>query len=144
MSGAGRAVPFWKMDLDGEPAIDAVWKHARETCAGLAGAELEVARVYANGHTYGQGGRPHQDDNRPGAYTLLWYPMPEWRHDWDGETVFFEPGGEIARSVRPAPNRAVLFDSRIGHAARPPSRYFVGLRITIAFKLMTRGDAATA
>ena len=139
LSVVGRSLPFWKMDFDGEPAINAVWQHARPTCEGLAERPLQVIRAYANGHTFGQGGQPHQDDQRPETYTLLYYPMLEWRHEWEGETMFFDASGEIARAVLPLPNRAVFFDSRIGHAGRPPSRLCPGLRVSIAFKLEVPG-----
>jgi SM-20-related protein len=134
-----RAPPFWKMDLDGEPAFDAVWAALRPTCEGLVGAPLRVLRQYANGHTYGLGGEPHRDDVRPGTYTLLYVPMPDWKLGWDGETVFFDARGEVARAVRPQPNRAVLFDARIPHVGRPPSRACPALRVTVAFKLEVAG-----
>ena len=126
---------FWKMDLDGDKVFDAVWAHVRTRCEALAGTSLRVIRQYANGHTYGLGGKPHLDDNRPGCYTLLYYPMEEWRDGWDGETVFFDGAGEIASAVRPRPNRAVFFDSRILHGGRAPSRNCPALRVTVAYKL---------
>src|SRR6185295_1328016 len=99
-------LPFWKMDLNGEAAFDAIWQRVRERCEALAGSKLRVIRQYANGHTYGLGGKPHTDDVRPGSFTLLYYPMQEWKDGWDGETVFFDSTGEIAAAVRPRPNRA--------------------------------------
>ena len=143
-SVAGRTPPFWKMELGGVAAVDALWQHARPQCEGLLQRPLRVLRQYANGHTYGQGGRPHQDDAREGTYTLLYYPMPEWRRDWEGETMFYDHTGDIVHAVLPLPNRAVFFDSRIGHAGRPPSRYFLGLRVTIAFKLEIDGAPSSA
>jgi hypothetical protein len=128
-------LPFWKMDLDGDATFDAIWRHAQEYCEALAGARLRVIRQYANGHTYGLGGKPHVDDSRPGSYTLLYYPMEEWKDGWDGETVFFDNEGEIASAVRPRPNRAVFFDSRIVHAGRAPSRICPALRVSVAYKL---------
>jgi len=126
---------FWKMDLDGDPAIDAVFAAARSRCEELSGGPLAVIRQYANGHTYGLGGQAHADDPRPGHFTFLYYPMPEWNPDWGGETVFHHQGGEIALAVLPRPGRAVFFDGRILHAGRAPSRSFGGLRVTVAFKL---------
>ncbi len=131
---AGRSLPFWKMALDGDAAIESAWRHAQPICEGLAQRALRIVRVYANGHTFGQGGQPHKDDLRDDTYTLLYYPMPEWRREWEGETVFYD-GDEIVRAWLPMPNRALFFDSRIDHAGRPPSRAFGGLRVTIAFKL---------
>jgi hypothetical protein len=127
--------PFWKMELDGVAAFDAIWEAARPRCEELAGGPLRVVRQYANGHTYGLGGSPHLDDSRPGTYTLLYYPMPVWEHLWEGETVFYDEAGEVALAVRPKPNRAVFFDSRIPHAGRAPSRLCTALRVTVAFKL---------
>jgi SM-20-related protein len=134
-SHGGDSARFWKLDLDGDPVFDAIWQQARARCEAIAGAPLRVIRQYANGHTYGLGGKPHLDDVRPGSFTLLYYPMQDWDSGWDGETVFLEPDGEIAHSVRPRPNRGVLFDSRIPHAGRAPSRSCTALRVTVAYKL---------
>ena len=131
----GDAARFWKLDLDGDAVFDAIWQQARARCEAIAGVRLRVIRQYANGHTYGLGGKPHLDDVRPGSFTLLYYPMQEWDAGWDGETVFLEPDGEIGQSVRPRPNRGVLFDSRIPHAGRAPSRSCTALRVTVAYKL---------
>jgi len=129
------SVPFWKMDLDGSAPVTQLWEHAKAHCEQKTGSKLRVARQYANGHTFGQGGRPHVDDTREGTYTLLYYPMPEWRPEWEGETVFVNARGEHIGVIAPVPNRAVLFDSRIPHYGRAPSRHFAGLRVTVAFKL---------
>jgi len=126
---------FWKMDLEGVAVFDTIWENLREPCQQRTGAPLRVLSQYANGHTYGLGGRPHLDDQRPGSYTLLYYPMSEWQDGWDGETVFYDEQGEISLSVRPRPNRAILFDSRILHAGRAPSRECPALRVTVAYKL---------
>lgn len=129
-------LPFWKMDLEGVPAFDAIWQAARPLCEELAGRKLRVVRQYANGHTYGLGGQPHRDDDRDGTFTLLYYPMPEWKPEWQGETVFHDENtGEIDVTVIPKPNRAVFFDARIPHAGRAPSRSCPALRVTVAFKL---------
>lgn len=128
-------LPFWKMDLDDDEAVARLWEHSRAGCEKLAGRPLRVVRQYANGHTYGLGGRPHRDDDREGTFTLLYYPMPEWRPEWEGETLFFSAEGDVLAGVKPAPNRAVLFDSRIPHAGRAPARGYAGLRVTVAYKL---------
>jgi SM-20-related protein len=119
-SVVGEDPGFWKMDLDGEPALDALWGALRAPCEELARARLTVIRQYANGHTYGLGGRTHAD--------------------WGGETVFHRTNGDIALAVLPKPKRAILFDARIPHEGRAPSRNFGGLRVTIAFKLGPAGE----
>ena len=100
VSVAGRALPFWKMDLDGEPVLEAAWRHAQPICEGLTQRPLQVLRVYANGHTFGQGGQPHKDDVRDETYTQLYYPMLEWRREWEGETVFYD-GACLATGAQP-------------------------------------------
>jgi SM-20-related protein len=136
-SNDGRSVPFWNMDLNGVPAADAVWQHTRTRCEELAGEPLLVIRQYANGHTFGQGGRAHRDDRGPGNYTLLYYPMPQWHNDWDGGTEFHTDEGDLIKTVQLRPNRAVFFDANILHFGRAPSRLFTGLRVSVAFKLRT-------
>ena len=139
-SSSEHAVPFWKMDLDGVPVFDAIWEAARPQCEERAGSRLRVIRTYANGHTFGQGGQAHRDDERPGTFTLLYYAMPAWDPTWQGETVFHDESGEIGRCVLPVPNRAVFFDARIPHAGRAPSRECRELRVTVAFKLESVPD----
>src|ERR1700733_12481385 len=95
-SNSGDWGRFWKLDLDGDSALNAIWDHLRPRCEALAGAPLRVVRQYANGHTYGLGGHPHLDDDRPGTFTLLYYPNPEWKDTWEGETVFLDRSGEIS------------------------------------------------
>ena len=134
-SNEGDGSRFWKMDLDGDATFNAIWEASRPRCEALAGGPLRVIRQYANGHTYGLGGKPHLDDVAPGTFTLLYYPNPEWKDGWDGETVYYDQHGEIALAIRLRPNRAVFFDSRILHAGRAPSRLCPALRVTVAYKL---------
>jgi len=137
-SREGSSSPFWKMDLEDDPATRALWEHARSACEAKVCSGLTVLRQYANGHTYGLGDQIHQDDTREGTYTLLYYPMPVWHDDWEGETLYRDRTGEVILTVKPVPNRAVLFDSRIPHMGRAPSRAYGGLRVTVAFKLMVK------
>lgn len=142
-SNTGGWSRFWKMDLEDEAAYRQIWELARPRCEQLAGGRLDVIRVYANGHTYGLGGEAHRDDPRDGTFTLLYYPNPEWKDGWDGETVYYDEAGEVALAVRLRPNRAVFFDSRILHVGRAPSRQCTALRVTVAYKLQLVSDAAT-
>src|ERR1700722_2170056 len=140
-SNTGGWSRFWKMDLDGDAAFNAIWEHVRPRCEALAGVPLRVIRQYANGHTYGLGGEPHFDDQRAGTFTLLYYLNPEWKDGWDGEALFYDQSGEIALSVRPRPNRAVFFDSRILHNGRAPSRMCTAVRVSVAYKLEAAGGS---
>jgi len=135
-SNAGQAaIPFWKMDLESCAPVTKLWELAKPHCEKQAGRSLRVVRQYANGHTYGQGGQPHRDDGREHTYTLLYYPMLEWRVDWEGETMFLANNGEVITAIKPHPNRGVFFDSRILHYGKAPGRSFPGLRVTVAIKL---------
>jgi SM-20-related protein len=127
--------PFWHMDLTGIAPVNDLWKIIQQHCESTVGHPLKVIRQYANGHTFGQGGKPHIDDDRPGCYTFLYYPMLEWQVGWEGETVFFGPQANILHSFQPRPNTALLFDSRIIHMGRAPSRACPQLRVSVAFKL---------
>ena len=135
---------FWKMDLEGIATFDSIWTAAKDQGERLAGMPLRVVRQYANGHTYGLGGQPHVEDERPGCYTLLYYPMEKWEENWEGETIFYDDTGEILLSVQPRPNRAIFFDSRIPHVDRAPARACQALRITVAYKLETFATAVVA
>lgn len=135
-------VPFWALELGEDPAINSIWEQARSRCEALAGHPLQVIRQYATGHTYGLGGKPHSDDRRPGCFTLIYYAMPEWKKEWEGETVFFDKEGDLITAVAPRPNRAVLFDSRIAHAGRAPGRACPALRVVVAFKLEAAASMA--
>ena len=133
--GDGGVQSFWKMELDDNPVFDEIWTASREKCEALINRPLKVIRQYANGHTFGNGGQAHQDDSREGTYTLLYYPVEKWHRMWEGETVFYDENEDIKSAIKPSPNRAIFFDSRILHVGRPPSRYFGGLRVTVAYKL---------
>lgn len=133
--------PFWFMDLSGVDAIDRLWREVKPELERIAGTSLVVVRQYANGHTYGLGGRPHFDDERPGTFTLLYYPMLSWKPEWEGETLFFSAAGHVVAGVAIAPNRAVFFDSRMSHAGRAPDRDCPELRVTVALKLIAATNA---
>ena len=62
-------------------------------------------------------------------------PMPTWKREWEGETLFFSDPGHVAAGVAIAPNRAVFFDARMVHAGRAPSRDCPELRVSLAYKL---------
>ena len=89
-------------------------------------------RIYANGQTAGQCGTPHRDD---GDLTFLYYPADMWDVKWQGHLIFLDENGEGDRIVIHKPNRAILFDGKQKHYADAPSRFFNGLRISLAYKL---------
>ena len=101
-------------------------------CAKLGRSFSSIGRIYANGQTAGQSGTPHTDD---GNFTFLYYPCLEWDPTWQGHLVFLNDDGEEGRMIIYRSNRALLFDSNICHYACAPSRFFNGLRISLAYKL---------
>lgn len=104
-----------------------------------------IQRVYANGQTACQSGSPHYDD---GDLTFLYYPTENVMPTDGGHLVFLDSikqtdapresmkeNAEITRIVQYKCNRGILFPARIGHYAEAPNRHFIGLRISIAWKL---------
>jgi AraC-like DNA-binding protein len=124
------------MDLDDDAVFTELWASMKNQCEQLVGAPLVVLRQYANGHTFGQGGSIHTDDRREGCFTLLYYPMAQWEPAWEGETAFYQ-NQQAFKTITPKPNRAVLFDARIPHVGRAPSRACTALCISMAYKLIT-------
>jgi hypothetical protein len=103
-----------------------------------------VSRIYANGQTAGQCGSAHPDD---GDLTFLYYPNPEWNYEWQGHLIFLDPDKNPRETKNYEPekivgyksNRAVIFPAKIFHHADAPSRYFNGLRISLAYKFKELG-----
>ena len=143
LSGGNNNKPeiFWHYDgLEGDLHNGYFTKFLYEKICKKLNREFKgFQRIYANGQTSGQCGTPHQDD---GDLTFLYYPNPYWDINWQGHLVFLnksiENGGEADRVIEYKPNRAVLFDCKTPHYADAPSRFFNGLRISLAYKLWNR------
>ncbi len=134
-SDDGEQAPGWRMNLAEVPEFDALWKAAKPLCERLAGRGLRVLRQYACASTDGLACGTHPDDGRPGCFTLLYFPMPQWRAEWQGETTFLNGSGAVLRSVLPQPNQGVFLDSRIAHVDAAPSTAGAELRVTVIFHL---------
>lgn len=89
-----------------------------------------IVRIYANGQTAGQTGLPHQDD---GDTTILYFPTA-WKHVFGGHLYFLE-NDNIKSVVEYKQNRLVVFPANTTHYAGPPERQYLGLRISLAFKV---------
>lgn len=96
-------------------------------------------RTYCNLSSYGDMLFTHTD-TRPGmvGMTALWFIAPQWDIEWGGETLLFNSEGDAEFAVSPRPGRLLIFDGRIRHAGRPPSRVCVIPRLTFALKLAPR------
>jgi hypothetical protein len=96
-----------------------------------------LERVYANGQTFGQNGKFHQDSTNPRCWTFLLYTNPiepNIINEWGGQTEFETNDGRLSQI--PEPNLGILFKSDIFHRGFGPSKKVSGLRITIAWKLI--------
>lgn len=94
-----------------------------------------LVRAYISGHTHGLEGGPHRSA-KPSDHerVVILYLNPEWKDDWAGEIVFYDPSRECV-SVRPRPGRLLLFDGAIMRASRAPSRACPTLCMTLSFHL---------
>ena len=128
--GVEKLSRFWHVDdLENDKYFSSFLYH--KICQNLNKKFSGFARIYANGQTACQYGTPHTDD---GDITFIYYPNFEWGLTWQGG-LFFIKNDEIERTITYKPNRAVLFPAKIRHYADAPSRFFNGLRISLAYKL---------
>jgi hypothetical protein len=125
-------LPFWQMELtDDEFFSDYLLNIIRET---VDEPHLELERVYANGHVYGDKAMPHTDGDYEDCRTFLLYANSNWDHLWGGKTAFLNEDNTWSY-VEPAPNRGIFFPGMRKHHAEEVSRVFNSLRVTIAWKL---------
>ena len=112
-------------------------------------------RVYCNGHTHGIEPHMHRDD---GDFTMIYYPILDWKPEWLGGTVIWNEGEgssgssqsgvdylgasgmEIEKYVNYIGNRLFVFDAHLPHQAMAVSRQCYRLRTCIVFKTH-RSDA---
>ena len=97
----------------------------------------EIFRVYANGQTYGMDGDWHTDSDDTGMYTFLYY-FTKGDENIIGDTEFMID--EKLLSIKPLKNTGILFSSNLKHRGCAPKKEFKDLRITIAFKLIKKGN----
>jgi hypothetical protein len=106
----------------------------------------KIHRSYINAMSFGSEDIIHQDDIQiKEGLTIIVYLCNGWFPEWFGQTVFFNNiengrekgyfGAEIAESILPKYNRAILFDKDIYHCVAPISKKYTGVRYTCMFKL---------
>jgi SM-20-related protein len=106
----------------------------------LAGPDVRLEKIYANGHTYGCEGYLHTDffeeGDRINSYvTAVLFAHKNWDPDWAGELSFFDTQSRnIGKAILPTPNRLVIFPAHVNHVARSPSRACPLLRVSIVLK----------
>lgn len=125
--------PFWMMDLTENAYFTDYLLNIIRRKINL---DFSLYTVYANGHTYGTKGSYHQDWYEDNGKTFLLYANSVWDDDWGGKTAF-RLDDEYYFNV-PKPNSAILFPGVIPHRAEETSRSFLGLRVTIAWKLILK------
>lgn len=104
--------------------------------------ECRLISVYANANRTGDADEVHKDGDEPGYPTAIFYANTNWEPEWAGETVLYnESKDEFVRCVYPRPGRIVIFDGRIWHNARVPTRHYGGVRITVVFNFEHTGFA---
>lgn len=99
---------------------------------------VELKRVYANGHMFGDNGAFHQDDTEPDTYTFVLYTTKirdEFLNVAYGQFEIKIPDKKYELSIQPKTNRGVFFPSNYFHRGMSFSRYFNRLRISVAWKL---------
>jgi hypothetical protein len=102
----------------------------------LTGDDLVINKIYMNGQNACHQGNLHEDsDWGEQGKTFLIYCNPEWNIEWGGGT-YFEQNDTV---INYKPYRAVYFNHNIKHFSMPVSRFFNGLRVTLAFKLLKIG-----
>jgi 2OG-Fe(II) oxygenase superfamily len=134
-SGVESPVNFLYMNLIDNKFFS---EYLRDRILALTGRQSTLDRVYANGQYHGLDGSFHQDNKQKGTWTFLLYLTdiePSQLDEFHGTT-------EIKREDRivgfqPETNSAILFPSQLWHRGRAPSRFFPGLRITLAWKFST-------
>jgi hypothetical protein len=126
----GSSKKFWNMNLNSEPYFT---QDLFVEIQNLIGEEFSIERVYANGQTFGLDGEYHQDCEDDFGYTFLYYPHEEWKLEWGGTTSVFV-GSEI-KHFYPEPNTAIFFPGKLLHCGHSPTRDYLGLRMSLAYKL---------
>jgi hypothetical protein len=134
-SGIGTPVKFLYMNLAENKFFS---EYLRDKILALTGKQSTLKRVYANGQYNGLDGSFHQDSTRDGTWTFLLYltEIEQSQLDEFHGTTDVKRGDQIF-SFQPETNSAILFPSQLWHRGRSPSRFFPGLRITVAWKFST-------
>ena len=124
--------PFWNMQLGQEEFFS---KHLLDVIKKKTNENFSLDRCYANGHTSGSAGTFHTDWHDETGKTALLYANDTWRQEWGGKTVFNIDGEYHYTEF--LPNSLVIFPGLIPHRAEDPTKFFLGLRKTVAWKLIS-------
>lgn len=134
---------YWRMDLGNDPFFT---EHILKKISKVTKHVLELMDVYVNGSTTNMASSAHVDAREKDVYIFMIYMNPDWYMQWGGQTVFcnktwntekqqWNDGTADTVSFFPKPNSALYFPGNIVHLADAPSRFFLGLRTTIAYRV---------
>lgn len=121
---------FWHMDnLETEDFFQNLFNAIKNKLK--LNKKYKLLRCYANGQTAGQSGNEHQDD---GDLTILYFP-DYWEYQWGGH-LLFSNGKELTNIVEYSKNKLIKFNAKQLHFATAPVNIFIGLRTSLAFKIV--------
>jgi len=127
--------PFWSCSLNDNVFFK---KNVLKIIEKTFNKNFEINRVYANGHSFGQDGSYHIDDENTDCYTFVLYLHEIMEADVElaGGHIYFKlPELKYKICYEPLLNRGILFPSSYIHKACSFSRYIMNLRSSVAFKL---------
>ena len=94
----------------------------------IAGKVMTRAHVNLSTPTDCHWAHTHKDHT-----VLLYYVNKHWKHDWAGETVFFNDDlSEVSYASVYKPGRIIVFDGEIPHSVRPQSSIAPNYRFTLS------------
>lgn len=114
-----------------------------ETIRRIAGEQRQPTRCWTNLIHIGAESYFHPDGFEDSDLTFLYYMNSEWGLNWGGETLFCDANGEPDLAVRCAPNRGVVFPSKLLHRIASPSRHATPWRYTFVLQFSKADHEAT-
>jgi Rps23 Pro-64 3,4-dihydroxylase Tpa1-like proline 4-hydroxylase len=122
---------FWQMSNLEKDEFFSV--HMIKKIEEVTGDKFDVERIYFNGHNACSHGSLHTDSQREDGRTFLIYCNKIWHPEYDGGTTFVHKEEFI--TFFPYPRSAIYFQNNIKHFANSIGKEFLGVRVTLAFKL---------
>ena len=106
----------------------------------LATENVNFERFYCNGQSFGEDGSPHSDFPDDHMFSLLYFPMLEWKKEWGGEFLIYDENEDIMFSWWPRANSAILFNSNLAHVGKAPVKSCLHIRYSLAVAINTKPE----
>lgn len=115
---------------DGDVEHTGIMQFIRDTPVwGIVG-HLPLVRAHVNLSTPTD---CHWAHDHRGQMGLLYYVNKHWKHDWAGETMFFNDDlSEVFHASVYTPGRIIVFDGEMPHSVRPQSSIAPTYRFTLS------------